>query len=159
MSARPNELQMLGGMPRGMGDLPLDAILPGSLRRPPNPLVEGGDLAFPGGQAQDVLRAILGGLPVAEVPFGAWQVNSYLLGTTTAILVDEPFRRNRRSVVITNTHATNDVWIGPDSTARVNLGEKIPPLSSRSFPMREIVRIYAISNAAGTVVSVSQFAT
>lgn len=154
-----NELEQLIRPSRGMGDLPLDAILPGSLRRPPTPLVEAGGAVAAQAANQDLLRAILGGLPVAEVPFGAWQVNSYLLGTTNAILIDEPFRRNRRAVVITNTHATNDIWIGPDSTARVNLGEKIPPLSSRSYPMREIVRIYAISNAAGTVVSVSQFAT
>lgn len=158
MSVR-NELELLARRGGGMGDIPLEAIMPGSLRRPPAPLVEGGGGPMASASNEDLLRMILGGLPVAEVPFGAWQVNSYLLGTTVAILVDEPFRRNRRSVVITNTHGTNDVWIGPDSTARVNLGEKIPPLGSRAFPMREIVRIYAISNAAGTVVSVSQFAT
>ena len=158
MSAR-NELELLARRGGGMGDIPLESILPGSLRRPPTSLVEGGGGPMALASNEAMLRAILGGMPVAEVPFGAWQVNSYLLGTTNAILVDEPFRRNRRAVVITNTHTVNDVWIGPDSTTRVNLGEKIPPLGSKSYPMREIVRIYAISNAAGTVVSISQFAT
>jgi hypothetical protein len=62
-------------------------------------------------------------------------------------------------VVVTNTHIVNDVWVGPDSTTRVNYGEKIPPLGSRSFPFNELVRHYAISNGAGTVISVSQLAT
>jgi hypothetical protein len=164
MSGR-GELGLMGRHQAGMGDIddPLQfAILPGSQRKPPPGLNERGDPlpGMPGSPSpEDVLRSILGGLPVAEVPFSVWQVNTYLIGTTNAILVDEPFRRNRRVVVITNVDAANDVWVGPDSTTRVNFGEKIPPLGSRSFPLRELVRLYAISNAAGTIVAISQFAT
>lgn len=168
------ELGMLGqGGLAGLGDIqdPLaQRILPGSLRRRPPSLIEGGPAAPPAGVAGgDAASAILaafaalkgahGGFPVAEVPCGAWQVNSYLLGVTAAVLVDEPLRRNRRIVWITNTDPLNDVWVGPDSTTRVNLGEKIPPLSARGFPFTELVRIYATSNGAGTIVSVSQVAT
>lgn len=164
MSARQaSEQAMLGQRPVGMGDVfdPFAAtVYPGSLRKPPPGLNERGELSAGMGYSseQDFIQRY-GGPPVAEVPFSVWQLNSYLLGTVNAIRVDEPFRRNRRIVVITNTSAVNDVWLGPDSTTRVNFGDRIPPLGARSYPFTELVALYAISNAAGTVVTVSQLAT
>jgi len=146
-------------------------IEPGSLRRPPALPLEGGPLPAASGvqsAAPGMVEAIIeafnrlkrgSGLPVQEVPHSLVQLNSYLLGTTNAIQIDEPLRRERRIVVIINTSALNDVWWGPDSTTRVNFGDKIPANVGRSLPLSERVRIWAVSNAAGTVVSVLQFAT
>jgi hypothetical protein len=163
-----NEQGMLGQRLQGMGDNfdPMtQRIFPGSVR-PPNPNVNeaGPALVMSPGAAQaesmiaDFIRRY-GGPPVVEVPMSIWQVNSYLLGVGVAILVDQPIRRDRRIVTVTNTSAANDVWVGPDSTTRVNFGEKIPPLGARSFPLTERVQIFAIGSAAGTIVSVGQFAT
>jgi hypothetical protein len=166
---------------QGLGDFfdPLATrIQPGSIRRPPPGMIEGGPAPAPESapgapavaaygeqlvaslvEAFNRLSLLHGGIPAVEVPCGVWQVNAYLLGVANAILVDEPVRRNRRIVVVTNTHVANDIWVGPDSTTRVNFGEKIPAQGSRSFPFKELVRLYAISNAAGTVVAVSQVAS
>jgi hypothetical protein len=148
-------------------------VHPGSIRRPPQGLVEGGPSPAPGPgvvayNEQQVLsiieaftriKQLHGGVPAAEVPCSVWQVNTYLLGVANAILVDEPVRRLRRIIVVTNTHVANEVWVGPDSTTRVNFGDKIVAGGTKSFPLSELVRVYAVSNGAGTTISVNQFAT
>jgi hypothetical protein len=149
------------------------AIMPGSVRnRPPGPVETGPALpsqAMPGiGVDQALVTTIVaavmeiitkyGGLPTKEVRFDTFTAHAIVVGVNS-ILLDEPVRRERRAVTIINTHAANALWFGPAQSVAVNNGGFLASNGGNiSLPINENNRVYGVSNAAGTVVSVVQYA-
>ena len=153
----------------GVGDL-IDPVagfpVPGSIRQvPPQPInqLPPEQAAATEAQVQAFLAALERmrlngrGLPTEPVSYTVAQVNSYVLGAAASIRVDDPVRRERRCVVLTNTSVAAAIWYGYDSSVRVNLGGYLPAGLSVSLPINERVNLYAVSAAAGTIISVHQF--
>lgn len=173
-------LPRTGGPPafaRGMGDYMepgYRTIMPGSVRnRPPGPVEAGPPLpaeaaAAAGAVDQNLVAAIVtafmqvitkyGGWPTKEVRLDTFTAQAIIVGTNP-ILLDEPIRRERRAVTIINSHPLNALWFGPAETVRVNDGGYLAPNGGNiNLPINENIRVYGVSNGAGTIVSVVQYA-
>lgn len=68
------------------------------------------------------------------------------IGGTAAIIVSG--RATRDSVIVQNLHASNDLYVGPDSDVLTTTGIKIAAGESYQVPTRGDV--YGIASAAGT---------
>jgi len=136
-------------VPRGLGDAGenfFQQFAPGSLRPLQPSTGEAGIVPPP--------------TAVREVPFDTWEAYAFVVGLvplrldTAAIL-----RRDRRAVMVVNSHVANGLWLGHSAGVAVNNGVFVPPNGGAiSLPLSERAQVWAVSSGAGTVASLAQFA-
>lgn len=109
-------------------------------------------------RALEIVRAREEGLPTKEVRFSTGTAETFAVGVVP-VQLDQVIRRERRALMLTNTHAINFVWYGFSGTVRVgNGGFLAPGGGTASLPIDENVQVWAIATAAATPVSLLQFA-
>jgi len=148
-----------GNPPRGLNDYGesgfFGKVAPGSLRQ-----------LQPATAEQAVAGQLPVGIPaevafrwVKEVSFDSWEAYAFAVGVLP-IRLDDPriLRRDRRAVLVINSHVANGLWIGHSAGVAVNNGAFIGPNGGAiSLPLSEKAQIWAVSTAAGTVASIVQF--
>ena len=146
----------------GFGDLiePFaSTVLPGSLRKKPKLRpIEKGSMAAAFAEALRSVIEEFGGLPVRQVECKTWEAFAYVIGVNP-VRIDLPIRRDRRSLTVINTHVANQLWIGPTQAVAVNSGAFLAPNGGNiSIPLNEDSHVFAVSNGAGTISSIVQYA-
>lgn len=96
---------------------------------------------------------------VREIPFDAWEAYAFVVGVNPVWLdTANILRHGRRSVLVINSHVANGLWLGHSSSVAVNNGAFVPAGGGAiALPLSERAQVWAISTAAGTVVSLCQF--
>ena len=97
---------------------------------------------------------------VREIPFDSWEAYAFVVGVTPLWLDTAAIlRRGRRSVLVINSHVANALWLGHSSSVAINGGVFVAAGGGAiALPISERAQVWAVSNAAGTVVSLAQFA-
>jgi len=146
-------------MGRGMADYmePLfHKVAPGGLRKLPPSTAE---VALPGqipvGAPADVPFRW-----VKEVVFDTWEAYGIVVGAAPLRLdAANILRRDRRAVMIVNSHVANGLWIGHSASVTTASGLFIPAGGGAvSLPLSEKAQIWAVATAGGTIACLIQFA-
>jgi len=109
-------------------------------------------------RALAIIKEREGAIPTIEERMHTATAEAFTVGTT-AVQLDAITRRERRAVMLTNTSLVNTVWYGFSATVGINNGGYLAPGGgTASLPIDENVQVWTIATAAGTVVSILQFA-